>query len=84
MFCQGVYRCLRWLWFEKTSNCEWLEAALKPALHRSLVRLHYGFISGYGSVIEEQDPAIGEPDLIDKLDPNVFRVIEIEAEVMCS
>ena len=34
-------------------------------------------------MIEEQDPAIGKPDLIDKLDPNVFRVIEIEAEVMC-
>ena len=25
-------------------------------------------------MIEEQDPAIGKPDLIDKLDPNVFRV----------
>ena len=34
-------------------------------------------------MIEKQDPAVGEPDLIDEQDPNVFRVIENEAEVMC-
>ena len=34
-------------------------------------------------MIEKQEPAVGEPDLIDKQDPNVFRVIEIAAAVMC-